>query len=115
MPESETFVGVDVSKAHLDVGVSGSQDASTFSNSERGISDLVQWLGELCPLLVVLEATGGFEVPAAAALAALGEVEETDEDREAAAALAALNGDSDESGESAGDGEKSEATAATVE
>jgi transposase len=72
MPESETFVGVDVSKAHLDVGVSGSQDASTFSNSERGISDLVQWLGELCPLLVVLEATGGFEVPAAAALAAAG-------------------------------------------
>lgn len=72
MPESEVFVGVDVSKAHLDVGVSGSDDALAFPNSERGISDLVQWLGELAPALVVMEATGGFEVPAAAALAAAG-------------------------------------------
>ena len=33
MPESAAFVGVDVSKAHLDVGVSGSEDASTFRSS----------------------------------------------------------------------------------
>jgi transposase len=72
MPEAEVFVGVDVSKAHLDVGVSGSDNASAFPNSERGISDLVQWLVDLSPALVVMEATGGFEVPAAAALAAAG-------------------------------------------
>jgi transposase len=72
MPESELFVGVDVSKAHLDVGVSGSDDVSTFPNSEHGVSELVQRLAELSPALVVMEATGGFEVPAAAALAASG-------------------------------------------
>ena len=72
MPESEVFVGVDVSKAHLDVGVSGSNDVSTFPNSERGIADLVQRIGEISPTLVVMEATGGFEFPAAAALTAVG-------------------------------------------
>ena len=72
MPESEIFVGVDVSKAHLDVGVSWSNDVSTFPNSERGIADLVQRIGEISPTLVVMEATGGFEFPAAAALTAVG-------------------------------------------
>jgi transposase len=72
MPESELFVGVDVSKAHLDVGVRGSDDVSTFPNSEHGVSELVQRLAELSPALVVMEATGGFEVPAAASLAASG-------------------------------------------
>jgi transposase len=72
MPESEVFVGVDVSKANLDVGVSGSDDVSTFPNSELGIADLVQRIGEISPTLVVMEATGGFEFPAAAALTAAG-------------------------------------------
>jgi transposase len=72
MPESEIFVGIDVSKAQLDVGVSGSDDVSSLPNSEPGISELVRWLGELSPTLVVMESTGGFEVPAAAALAASG-------------------------------------------
>ena len=72
MSESTTFVGVDVSKAHLDVGVSGSKETSRFANSEAGISELVRGLLERSPALVVMEATGGFEVPAAAALAAAG-------------------------------------------
>lgn len=72
MPESEMFVGVDVSKAQLDVGVSRSEDVSSFPNSERGISEFAQWLEGLSPTLVVMEATGGFEVPAAAALATRG-------------------------------------------
>jgi transposase len=72
MPESEIFVGVDVSKAQLDVGVSSSEGVSSFPNSEPGISELVRWLGELSPTLVVMESTGGFEVPVAAALAASG-------------------------------------------
>lgn len=70
MPETKVFVGIDVSKAHLDVGVSGSEGISTFPNSERGIADLAGRLGEISPALVVMEATGSFEVPAAAALAA---------------------------------------------
>ena len=72
MLESDLFVGVDVSKAKLVGGVSGSDDVSSFPNSERGISELARWLEGLSPTLVVMEATGGFEVPAAAALAATG-------------------------------------------
>jgi len=72
MPESEVFVGIDVSKDHLDVGVSGSDDVSRFPNSELGIADLVRRIGEISPMLVVMEATGGFEFPAAAALTAAG-------------------------------------------
>jgi len=72
MSESEIFVGIDVSKAHLDVGVSGSGDVATYPNSDRGIADLLQSLGAHSPTLVVMEATGGFEMPAAAALSAAG-------------------------------------------
>lgn len=72
MQKSAVFVGVDVSKAHLDVGASSWKDTVRFPNSGPGVADLVQRLGELSPALVVMEATGGFEVPAAAALAATG-------------------------------------------
>ena len=72
MSESGVFVGIDVSKAHLDVGVSGSDDLSRFPNSDRGVADLVQRIGAISPTLVVMEATGGFEFPAAAALGAAG-------------------------------------------
>jgi transposase len=72
MAESEVFVGVDVSKAHLDVGISGVGEVRRFPNAEEGVAELVQWLGEVKPTLVVLESTGGFEVQAAAAIAAAG-------------------------------------------
>ena len=68
--ESEMFAGIDVSKDHLDLGVSRSDDVARFPNSERGIGQLVEHLSEMSPELVVLEATGGYEQPAAAALAA---------------------------------------------
>lgn len=72
MQNSGVFVGIDVSKAQLDVGVSGSDEAVTFPNTGDGITELTEWIGGVEPTLVVMEATGGFEVPAAAALAAAG-------------------------------------------
>ena len=72
MSEREVFVGVDVSKAHLDVGISGSVETRRFPNTARGVSELVEFLREGQPALVVMESTGGFEVPAAAAIAAAG-------------------------------------------
>ena len=59
MQESVVFAGVDVSKAHLDVAVSSSDDVTTIPNSEIGIAELVRLLGEVSPALVVMEATGG--------------------------------------------------------
>jgi transposase len=70
MEASPVFVGVDVSKARLDVASTGSDEVWSVANAAEGIVQLVQRLSEIGPTLVVMEATGGFEVPAAAALAA---------------------------------------------
>ena len=69
MQSVPVFVGVDVSKARLDVAVSGAGEWHV-ANSSGGIATLLERLREVGPALVVMEATGGFEVPAAAALAA---------------------------------------------
>jgi transposase len=70
LQSTPVFVGIDVSKARLDVAIAGSDETWSVSNTSDGIGKLVGQLREIGPTLVVLEATGGFEVPAAAALAA---------------------------------------------
>ena len=66
------FAGVDVSKARLDVALTGQDEVWSVPNAPEGIAQLVQRLGEREPALVVMEATGGFEFTTAAALAAAG-------------------------------------------
>ena len=65
-----TYVGIDVAKARLDLAVLPTAERDSVPNDEAGITDLVTRLQELGPTLVVLEATGGLEVPVVAALAA---------------------------------------------
>lgn len=65
----ELFVGIDVSKAVLDIGVAPGGDAFSVPNTVDGVQELVKRLKELAPRLVVLEATGGLERRAVAALA----------------------------------------------
>ena len=71
MSDQPVFVGIDVGKDWLDVARHSSDEVQRFGNDERGIQELVASLKKLRPRLVVLEATGGFEFPAAAALAAV--------------------------------------------
>lgn len=66
------FVGIDVAKVQLDVAVRPTGEGWSASNDEAGIAQLVARLQQLAPALVVLEATGGMEVPVAAALGAVG-------------------------------------------
>ena len=69
----ERYAGVDVSKARLDVAVRPTGERYSVANDPEGIDKLVGGLEEEGPpKLVVLEATGGFERPAAMALAASG-------------------------------------------
>jgi transposase len=68
----EAFVGIDVSKASLDVVVRPENSRWTESNDEEGLSRLVGRLAELQPALIVLEATGGYHLAVTAALAAEG-------------------------------------------
>ena len=72
MSNSEVYVGIDVSAAQLDVGHWPAAKAMRCSNDEAGIATLVEQLQELQPRLVVLEATGGLEMPVVGALAAAG-------------------------------------------
>jgi transposase len=69
----ELFIGVDVSKATLDVAVLPTKDSWSVPNTEQGINDLVERLRQLpAPTLVLMEATGGLERQALATIAAAG-------------------------------------------
>jgi transposase len=57
----EKFVGIDVSKATLDVAIWQPEQSWQVSNDSQGARKLLQRLQELGPNLVVIEATGGYE------------------------------------------------------
>ena len=69
MEQEAIYAGVDVSKARMDVAVRPADDGWTVSNDDAGIRKLVSRLKTLKPAMVVLEATGGLELPLVAALA----------------------------------------------
>ena len=62
------FIGIDVSKARLDVAMRPSAEKLSVSNDEAGIQALVTRLSEIKPALIVLEATGGLERSVSGAL-----------------------------------------------
>ena len=64
-------VGIDVSKAQLDVAVRP-KGSLGLPHDETGIVQVVKYLQPLAPTLIVLEATGGLELPLTGALAAAG-------------------------------------------
>jgi transposase len=72
MTATPVFVGIDVSKARLDVAVRPSGARWQVENNETGIAGLQQKLAELQPGLIVLEATGGYETAVVAVLASSG-------------------------------------------
>ena len=69
---SSYWMGIDVSKKLLDVSIRPTQEFFTEENNESGISALLNRLKALQPERIVLEATGGFEIPVVAALADAG-------------------------------------------
>jgi transposase len=69
METAPCFVGIDVSKAHLDVASRPNGQEFRLPNTTEGIASLVDRLKALSPALILLEATGGLERAAAVALA----------------------------------------------
>jgi transposase len=65
---TETFIGIDVSKATLDVHVLPGDEAWSAPNEAEAMHALVTRLAALQPTLIVLEATGGLERRVLAAL-----------------------------------------------
>jgi transposase len=72
MSDPQVCVGIDVSKAQLDVALRPMDDSWHVQNDESGLAGLVERLHTVQPTLVVLEATGGLEVPVTGALAEAG-------------------------------------------
>lgn len=68
----DEFVGIDVGKAELDVGVHGSRESIRISNTEEGLAQLIGRLHAVKPTLIVMEASGGYERLAAAMLTQAG-------------------------------------------
>jgi transposase len=72
MTSSERFVGIDVSKDTLDVAIRPDGTHHWVPNTDDGFDRLVALLRPLGPVLVVLEATGGYQRRVVAALALAG-------------------------------------------
>ena len=68
----QVYVGIDVSRDRLDVHVHPSGEAFAVGRHSEGLDELIAKLRPLAPVLVAIEATGGFETVAAAALAGAG-------------------------------------------
>jgi transposase len=64
------FMGIDVSKLHLDIAVRPTNERFQTENTSEGIAQWVTQIQALRPTLVVLEATGGWEIAVTVALAA---------------------------------------------
>ena len=71
MTSTQVFVGVDISKAQLDLAL---RPEGQFSvpNHEAGFAQVLEHRNAVHPTLVVLEATGGWEIPLTGVLAAAG-------------------------------------------
>ena len=65
------FVGIDVSLTRLDIAVRPGA-SSSLTHDESAIATVVEQLRALSPTLIVLEATGGMEIPLTSALATAG-------------------------------------------
>ena len=72
MSTVSVFVGIDVAKDRLDVAVRPTGDRWAVAHDDPGIATVVTRLRARPPALVVLEATGGLEIPLTGALAAAG-------------------------------------------
>jgi transposase len=70
MEDVLTFVGIDVSKARLDVASHPAGATQSVANDATGIKTLVEQLRAVKPMLIVLEATGGIERSVVRALVA---------------------------------------------
>ena len=67
--ETPLFVGIDVAKGELVVAALPGEERWTVENDEQGIRALVERLKRETVALIVLEATGGYELRAVSALA----------------------------------------------
>ncbi len=69
MEQKPTYIGIDVAKAQVDVAVHPTGMRWQAPSTEEGVQELISRVEALQPTLVLLEASGGLEIPLVAALA----------------------------------------------
>src|SRR4030043_984679 len=62
------FIGIDVSKSPLGMAVRPGNKMWSVVNAEADLGEVVEMIGALSPQVIVIEATGGMEVPLVVAL-----------------------------------------------
>ena len=72
MAETKRYVGIDVAKHSLDIGVRPSGETWQVAYTEEGLEALVRRLQEIQPALIILEGSGGLEDAVVATLARAG-------------------------------------------
>ena len=72
MAAADLFIGIDVARDRLEIATRPTGERWQIGNDANGITELVARLRALNPVLVVLEATGGLELPALASLGSAG-------------------------------------------
>jgi len=68
----KVYVGIDISKDHLDVCLMPGDQRLTLNNDAKGLDQLTERLSKEASPLIVMEATGGYDVPIAGALLSKG-------------------------------------------
>jgi transposase len=71
-PAPDRWAGIDVAKAHLDVATQPGVERWRVARDDAGLVALTAWLRARAPMGIVLEATGGLEVPVVTALVEAG-------------------------------------------
>ena len=72
MAKDSTTVGIDVSRDALDIWLHPAGECWRVDYDTDHILELVEALGRVAPQVIVMEATGGLEIPLAAGLAGAG-------------------------------------------
>ena len=68
MSTQNNYAGIDIAKRNFVIGISSLSKTKTETNNPKGIAHTVEYLKKHNVALVVIESTGGLEVPAAQAI-----------------------------------------------
>jgi transposase len=70
--QSQIFIGIDVAKDTLEIAIFGEAESRQIQNSAKAVTKLADQLVELEPELIVMEASGGYEMLALSVLGQAG-------------------------------------------
>lgn len=70
--KSQIFIGIDVAKDTLEIAIFGEADSMQISNTTEQVAHLADRLKDIQPELIVLEASGGYEMLAVSILGQAG-------------------------------------------